>query len=113
LQRLELETIGGDDGLFVLDVDGVLLDLEIVVEAGVDGNLVGGVDEENGHGAPVAPWKGFVKDKGDAEAQGAGEQKPIPIPEDGGQDHFFIEALAAMKASLSGMIIWVHVMSLF
>ena len=38
---LKLEAIGGDDGLFVLDVDRVLLDFQVIVEAGVEGRLVG------------------------------------------------------------------------
>jgi hypothetical protein len=48
-----------------------------------------------------------VHDEGDAEAQAAGEQEPKPVPEDGGEDHLFIETLAAM------IRIGFHGMSLF
>src|SRR3984957_6644735 len=54
------------------------------------------IDQQDGHGASVAARKGFMQDKGNTKAKGAGEEEPKPVPEDSGQDHFFVKAFAAM-----------------
>ena len=84
------------------------LNFQVIVKAAaVKGRLMRRVDEQDGHGAPVAAGESLVQEECGAEAQGAGEYKPEPVPEYCRQDHLFIETLAAMKC------IGVHAMSLF